>query len=156
MIRLATEADLPALMRLNAMVQELHARREPESFKILSDEAACIEWFRKILAEPANCVFVAEKDQSVIGYLFAQEVKREESWMRPPAHLFMLEHIAVAPEFQRKGYGHALMGRFFSEAKRRGIPRAEVVHWGFNDAAGRFFKRYGFTTLHLRLAAVVP
>ena len=155
MIRLATEADLPSLVQLHSMVQDLHAGHVPDAIKAMSDAPACLEFIRKILAEPANCVLVAEENGSVIGYLFAQEVKREENWLRPAAHLFMLEHIAVALAARRKGIGDALMGVFFAEAKRRGIDRAEVVHWNFNDVAARFFQKHGFSPMYQRLFAKV-
>jgi ribosomal protein S18 acetylase RimI-like enzyme len=155
MIRAATEDDLPALVHLHSMVQELHARNAPASFKVLPDVSACLAFFRKLLAEPANWVVVAEEGRAVVGYLFAQEVKREENWMWPPTHLFALEHIAVASSARRKGIGHALMEAFFAEAKKRGAKRAELVYWTFNEVGARFFQKHGFKPMHLRLAASV-
>jgi ribosomal protein S18 acetylase RimI-like enzyme len=155
MIRLATDADLPALVQLHSMVQDLHAGNVPNAIKAMSDAPACLEFLRKLLVEPANCVVVAEANGSVVGYLFAQEVKREENWLRPAAHIFILEHIAVAAAHQRKGIGHKLIVRFFAEAKRRGIGRAEVVCWNFNDVATRFFQKHGFNPMHQRLTAPV-
>jgi ribosomal protein S18 acetylase RimI-like enzyme len=155
MIRAATETDLPALVRLNAMVQDLHARSLPAHFK-LPGEAGPADWFRKILAESATAIWVAEEDQSVVGYLFAQEVQKEENWLRPSQRVFLLEHLAVASEFRRKGIGHALVSRYFAEAKERGIARTEVVHWCCNEAAGCFFRKHGFEPLYVRLGREIP
>ena len=155
MIRPATEADLPALVQLHSMVQELHARNAPASFKVLSDVSACLEFFRQILVEPANCVLVAEGNGLVIGYLFAQEVRREENWMCPSSRFFMLEHIAVASVHRRKGIGHELIRRFLDEARRRRITRVEVVHWSFNAPAAQFFRQHGFSPMHQRLETTI-
>ena len=106
--------------------------------------------FHKMLAEPTACLVVAEEGQSIIGYFFAQEAKREESWVRPALCVFMLEHIAVDSAFRCKGIGHALITRFLDEARSRGISRAELVCWIFNEEASRFFRRHGFTDLHTR------
>ena len=151
LLRPATETDLPALVRLSSSVQELHAWHVPAHIKMPSPNPGCADLFREALAEQTGCVVVAEEAQSIVGYFFAQEVKREESWVRPALRFFMLEHIAIDPVFRRKGIGHALITRFFDEALSREIGRAELVCWNFNEEAGQFFRRHGFTNLHARL-----
>jgi GNAT superfamily N-acetyltransferase len=149
-LRPATEADLPALVYLYSSVQELHARNVPAYFKMPSSDPGCSELFRKSLGEVTACLVVAEEGQLIIGCFFAQEVKREESWIKPALCVFMLEHIAVNPAFRRKGVGDALIGRFFDEARVRGICRVELVCWNFNAEANQFFRRHGFTDLYAR------
>jgi ribosomal protein S18 acetylase RimI-like enzyme len=87
----------------------------------------------------------------VVGYLFAQEVKKASDWLRPAQRYFMLEHIVVDTGFRRQGIGRALIGEFFVQAKRKGIPRTEVVYWSFNEDAGRFFRKHGFAPMHVRM-----
>ena len=149
-LRPATEADLPGLVRLHSTVQEMHARHAPAHIKMPSADPACAEFFRKTLAEATSCLVVAEEGKAVAGYFFAQEVKREESWIRPALCVFMLEAIAVDPVFRRKGVGHALMSRFFDEARSRGIGRVGLVCWSFNEDGKRFFRGHGFDELHAR------
>jgi ribosomal protein S18 acetylase RimI-like enzyme len=150
-LRPATDADLPELLGLNASTQELHAREVPTHFKMPSADAGCAEMLRKMLAEPTACLVVAEEGEAVIGYFFAQEVAREESWVRPALRHFILEHIAVNSPFRRRGIGQALIERFFDEAKLRGIAQAGLSCWSFNGEANRFFRRHGFTELHVRM-----
>jgi ribosomal protein S18 acetylase RimI-like enzyme len=150
-LRPATEADLPALVGLNSGVQELHARHVPTHIKMPSGDPGSAELFRKMLAEPTACTVVAEEGQAVVGYFFAQEVKRDESWIRPALCVFVLEHFAVDPAFRRQGIGTALMGRFLQEAVARGISQTELVCWDFNAAARAFFRQHGFRQLHARM-----
>lgn len=151
-IRRATEADLPTLVRLNAMVQELHAGNEPTAFKRPSLDPTSRAMFQKHLTELGTCILAAEADQGVAGHLFAQETKKDADWLRPAQRYWMPEHIAVDPAFRRQGIAHALMAGYFDEAKTRGISRAELVYWDFNEAAGRFFHELGFVPMHLRMA----
>lgn len=57
-----------------------------------------------------------------------------------PAHL----HIDLLPDFQRRGYGRALMNIFLAALHDRGVP---AVHLGMvtaNTAARAFYDRLGF------------
>ena len=149
-LRAATEADLPDLVRLNAYVLDLHARHEPGHFKPSSDDPGPADMFRKLLADAAACLVVAEEGEAVVGSFYAQDVAREESWIRPASRTFMLEHLVVDPAFRRKGIGQALINRFFDEARTRGIFRVGLFCWNFNEDGRRFFRRHGFAELHAR------
>jgi GNAT superfamily N-acetyltransferase len=150
-LRPATEADLPSLVRLASIVQEMHAHHAPAHIKMPSADPGCAELLRKMLTDPAACIIVAEEGQSVIGNFFAKEVKQEESWIRPELRTFMLEHIVVDPAVRRKGIGRRLIEQFFDEAKTRGIGQVGLCCWSFNEAANRFFRRHGFAELHVRM-----
>ena len=154
-LRAATEADVSDLVRLNASVQEMHARHVPTHIKMPSADPGCAEFFRKILADPTACLIVAVEESSIAGNFFAKEVKQEESWIRPALRTFMLEHIAVDPALRRKGIGHALISRFFDEARSRGIGRLGLCCWAFNEDGRRFFRRHGFTEVHTRWERVI-
>jgi len=65
---------------------------------------------------------------------------REDLLRRFPAHL----HINLLPEFQRRGWGPALMQTFVQHVKALG---ADGVHLGMvrgNHGARRFYERLGF------------
>jgi ribosomal protein S18 acetylase RimI-like enzyme len=94
---------------------------------------------------------LAEKDGEAVGYLFAQEVRREESLIRPALRWLILEHVAVAPSFQRQGVGTALMKALFVEASARKIDRIELEVWSFNGQAQRFFAQHGFAVFNQRM-----
>ena len=151
LLRPAIEADLPALVRLNSSTQELHAQHVATHFKMPSADPGCAELLRKTLADPKACVVVAEEGQAVVGYFFAQEVAREESWIRPALRHFVLEHIAVDFAWRRKGIGQTLIERFFEESKSRGIGQVGLYCWRFNENANRFFGRNGLTELYVRM-----
>jgi ribosomal protein S18 acetylase RimI-like enzyme len=150
-LRLATESDLPALVRLNAEVQDMHARQTSGHFKLAGEGTEAAEMFRASLVNPAMCVVVAIKDVAVVGYFFASEKKRDESWIKPARRILDLEHIAVDVPLRRQGIGQALMERFLKEARGRGVDSAEICYWDFNQEAAQFYQRLGFTKIHSRV-----
>ncbi|MCC5845746.1 MAG: GNAT family N-acetyltransferase [Verrucomicrobia bacterium] len=121
MIRPPVFSDLKAIARLNRLVHEMHAQNAPAHFKQPSGTDDFLSWFTPVLQERDSFVVVAEVSGDVVGYLYAKEVKKAESWIRPGTHFFMLHHIAVDPSFQRGGYGSGLMNALFEEGAKRGI-----------------------------------
>jgi ribosomal protein S18 acetylase RimI-like enzyme len=57
-----------------------------------------------------------------------------------PAHL----HMNVAPEYQRRGLGSRLMGRFLETMRKAGAPGVHLVTSTENKKALPFYKKEGF------------
>jgi GNAT superfamily N-acetyltransferase len=155
MIRLATSTDITGIARLNHAVQRLHAEKARSHFRLSSSDTSFIDWFKKASAEPTAYVLLAEESGDTVGYLYADEVQREKTWVRPAMRFFMLHHIAVAPAFQKRGVGGGLMQAFIAEARRRRIGRIELDVWSFNEKAQRFFARHGLSVFNCRMEALL-
>jgi len=155
MIRIAAQSDIANIARLNDGVQRLHAKHEPALFRQPTSAAAFIAWFEKAIREPTAFVLLAEESREAAGYLYANEVRKDETWVRPALHFFLIHHIVVAPAFQKRGVGGALMQAVIEEAKRRKISRVELDVWSFNEEAQRFFARFGFSAFNYRMHAFV-
>ncbi len=155
MIRPVTPEDIGAVVRLFRGVQELHATHAPAAFRQPSDQESASAWLAPIIGNPNAYCLLAEQDEEAVGYLFAQEVHREESLIRPALRWLILEHITVAPSFQRRGVGTALMKALFAEAAARKIDRIELEVWSFNGKAQRFFALHGFAVFNHRMEANV-
>ncbi|MEN59060.1 GNAT family N-acetyltransferase, partial [Salmonella enterica] len=65
MVRNATAGDIPALIELGARmyIESRYSQNSP------FDEEKCAELARSVIASPAGCVLVAEKDGVVIGWM---------------------------------------------------------------------------------------
>src|SRR5688572_19905322 len=72
-IRRATKADLPALGRLGALLMRTHYAFDPARFMSAGDNADDgYAWFLGTqLAEADVAIFVAERDGTVLGYVYA-------------------------------------------------------------------------------------
>src|SRR5688500_173087 len=72
-IRRATQADLPALGRLGALLMRTHYQFDADRFMSPGGNAAeGYAWFLGTqLAEPNVVIFVAERGTEVVGYVYA-------------------------------------------------------------------------------------
>ncbi len=151
MIRIAKPSDLSDISRLSQILQKMHADNFPAFFKSEPDDAAFCAWFKDVIEEPESLVLVAMDSDTMVGYLYAQEERKSESWVTRDYHRFLLHHIVVDPLFRNKHYGRELMARFLKDADQRGIENAELDVWDFNDKARIFFAGYGFKPTSMRM-----
>jgi hypothetical protein len=96
MIRPALEADIAAIVRLNADVLALHTENAPWAYHCPKTDAEPVAWFSAILKEPATRFWVEVDEGDVVrGYLFAKEIISEATWMRPAQHYLMLNTLSL-------------------------------------------------------------
>jgi ribosomal protein S18 acetylase RimI-like enzyme len=150
-IRNATNADLEAILELNAFVQRQHAEALPELFKAPTKSRQTAELFRGFLADANSLMILAEAEQPA-GYLWAQFQDRPDSWAHQSLRLLCVQHMAVAPQFQGRGVGTLLMKKAVETARSKGIHRIELDVWSFNSDAKRFYTRHGFKVFNERMA----
>ena len=149
-IRKANSTDVPAIVALNASVQEMHAEVFPTRFRRDAPADAVASAFNAMLNAPSSYWLVAE-DSQLVGFLSAEFRQRDESWCLVPHRVCYLAGIAVAPESRRKGIARALVAALRKEADARGIAAIELDVWTFNSEAREAFARLGFTRLLERM-----
>jgi ribosomal protein S18 acetylase RimI-like enzyme len=142
-IRNASDADLDAIIALNALVQRQHAKALPDLFKTPTEPQQTRSAFRGFLADSASLTLLAENEQPA-GYLWAQFQNRQDGWARFAVRLLYIQHIVVAPNFRRRGIGSLLLNKAIEIAQRKGVERLELDVWSFNGDAKRFYERHGF------------
>lgn len=155
MIRIATSADASAILPIFLEVLRTHAETAPSDFKSSPDPSSVCSWLSGILADQRAVAFVALEQGNVVGYLFALEIRKDESPIRPARHYLSLEHVAALPEYRRRGIATALVSRLFAEAKAKSIDRIELDVWSFNETSQRFFAGQGFEGVSQHLVADV-
>ena len=101
-IRLAKESDLPALGRLGALLLETHYRFDENRFMApRSNSAEGYAWFLgSQLKERDAVVYVAERAESVIGYVYAGIEPTSWKELRDTAGFI---HDVVVEESSRRG-----------------------------------------------------
>jgi len=142
------------LVRLNGVVQDLHAEREPACFRPF-DPAAVREQVRDALHDPAVTFLVAVEDGNAQGYVMLRVCERAENPYRKPMKYVELDQIAVAPESRGRGVGSALIDAAFARAKSQDIGDVELSVWEFNEAAQRLFAKKGFGTSVRRMRSEI-
>jgi phosphinothricin acetyltransferase len=117
-IRPSESADVDAITRIYA-----HAvLTGTATFEIDPPDAAEMACRRRALLDAGYPYVVAVTDERVVGYAYAGPYRT-----RPAYHWSVEDSIYVAPEFHRRGIGHALLARLIAEAERRGFRQMIAV-----------------------------
>lgn len=143
-IRQAALADLDTLIALNAGIQAHHADLYPDFFAPRPDPASTADLFRRVLADPASRVWIAQTQGSAAGYLWAEWLDAHQGrFSRMPQRL-LIHHIGVAKGHRRCGIARRLMdeARVFA-----GNAALELTSWADNRGAHAFFAAMGFAPL---------
>ncbi len=148
-IRVAAAADLPQLGVLaGKLVRQHHAFNEKRFVLPENVERGYEGWFRRELAEKDAVLLSAiggteeAHGTHLVGYLYGRFEARDWN-MLLDAHA-ALHDVLVEPEMRGKGVGDALIQRFVSIAKERGVPRIVLHAASANAGSQRLFTRLGF------------
>ena len=143
-IRRATEADLPALGRLGALLLRAHHQFDSRRFMAPgTDPEEGYAWFLGTqLRDEDVVVLVAERHGAIVGYVYAG--LEPQSWKELREACGFVHDIVVDESARRAGVASALMEAAMAWLRDRGAPR--VVLWSAqqNDRGQRFFERLGF------------
>ena len=142
-IRPALKSDSVALGRLGAALMRQHHASDPRRF-IQTDrpEDGYGRFLVSQLSNPDSLVLVAERENEVLGYVFAEI--EPTSWMDLRGPCGFIHDIYVHESARRQGAGQALLRAAIAWAHSRG--RSQVVLWSKsgNDGAQRLFAKLGF------------
>jgi len=143
-LRPAGEADLPALGRLGAALIRVHHDFDPLRFLAPPAEAEDgYAWFLGTQMQDADaCVFVAEQDGDVVGYVYGG--LEPMSWRELREAAGFIHDVVVADTHRGRGIGEALVQRASDWLRERGAPRVLLWTAQRNVAAQRLFSRLGF------------
>jgi len=152
-VREARSEDLETLCRLYHEFHQFHAAGVPDRLLELGAEPAFDEApnlqdaLRGIIASEDAALFVAETDETVIG--FAEVYRREDPTARLRiAHPFgLLQSLYVQADRRRAGVGRALTGAAMSWARARGATEMRVDTWEFPEGPVGFYEAQGYRTL---------
>jgi ribosomal protein S18 acetylase RimI-like enzyme len=153
-VRRAHERDVPALDALNQVVQRLHADALPAMFK-QPLPGGSTAFFTQALRRDGVVVFVAELEDAVVGYLFAEENRRLAGAFMHASNALDVHHIAVDGSCRRRGVGRRLLDAAGAWAHEQGLTEVRLDHWAFNDGAHDFFTGLGFEVENVRMSRPV-
>jgi GNAT superfamily N-acetyltransferase len=142
-VRRAEARDLPTLGRLGAMLMRAHYAFDERRF--LAPGPHPEEGYGRFLASQHGddvAVFVAERDDRVIGYVYAGIEPHSWKELRDVAGFV---HDVVVDEVERgAGVGTRLVETAADWLLARGVPRVMLWTAARNTAAQRLFERLGF------------
>jgi ribosomal protein S18 acetylase RimI-like enzyme len=143
-VRRATNADLPSLGRLGALLVQQH--HDFDGRRFLAATARTADHYAGFLGsqldDPDVLLLVAEHEERVVGYTFAAMEGYDYKSLRGPAAL--LHDILVDPDHRGHGVGGRLLDETLSILRARGARQIVLSTAERNQAAQRLFARMGF------------
>jgi ribosomal protein S18 acetylase RimI-like enzyme len=150
-VRPAIAEDMDALVRMNGVLQDLHAELYPGEFKGAVDQSLLRRAFAARLAHAGERTMIAEDDSGPLGYVVIEIQCRGDSPLKPARNRLYIHHIAVLPEARRNGVASALMAAVERLAIAEGVDQVELDYWAANADAEAFFQSRGFVPFNPRL-----
>jgi GNAT superfamily N-acetyltransferase len=143
-IRKAEPRDAEPLGRLGALLVRAH--HAFDALRFVAPGAGVEQGYAAFLASrldsPDDCIFVAERDGSIVGYVFAALEPMSWKELRGPAGF--IHDVAVAEEERRQGVATMLIEAAAGWLRERGAPRVILWTAAPNEAARALFRRVGF------------
>ena len=130
-VRLATDADLPAVCQLAEDLASLHHEAWPTVFAPASGSARD-EWhWRESLFGVDRIGLVAELESAVVGFTtLACHTERHSLFQ--PVRIVKVNSVCVVERMRGEGIGRALMNRAELWAAEQGAAELRLVVWAFN------------------------
>jgi ribosomal protein S18 acetylase RimI-like enzyme len=143
-IRKAERRDLEALGKLGAMLVRTHYAFDHQRFlaPLEGVETAYAAFLGRALDSADDCVFVAERDGVIVGYIFA--ALQPLSWMELRGPAGFIHDVAVSEEARRAGVATRLIETAAEWLRDHGAPRVILSTAAQNDIARKLFRGIGF------------
>jgi ribosomal protein S18 acetylase RimI-like enzyme len=143
-IRKAEPRDMPALGRLGALLIRTHYDFDSKRFlaPIEGTEAGYAAYLGHLLDSSEDCIFVAEQDGQVVGYVWAELEPMSWKELRGPAGF--VQDLIVAESARRRGIATELLRAALDWLREHGAPRVILWTAAPNDGARALFRRAGF------------
>lgn len=150
-IRRAERHDLPALGRLGAMLMRTHYDFDSRRFLSPGDSAenGYGRFLGSVLEAPDGCIFVADDDGEIAGYVYV--ALEPPSWkeLRGPAGF--IHDVAVHEGARRGGIAKQLLAAAIDWLREHGAPRVILWTAAPNEAAQSLFRDLGFRDTMLEM-----
>ena len=143
-VRKAEPRDFEALGRLGAMLMRMHYAFDKQRFLEPHPgvERGYGSFLESFIDSADNRVFVAEENDTVIGYVYAALEPMSWKELRGPAGF--IHDVAVVAEARRAGAGTKLIEAAVEWLRERGAPRVILWTAAHNEPAQALFTHFGF------------
>ena len=152
-IRFACENDIPGMISLLKQVGEVHHQIRPDLFRAGAqkyDENALIE----LLADASRPIFIAEKDNKVLGYCFCMHKETQNNPVLCDDKSLYIDDLCVDEACRGQGVASRLYDHVCQYARSMGCRSVTLNVWCGNDNAMDFYERRGMKprNIHMEFA----
>lgn len=147
-IRKAKISDFQGIHNLIMQVHKLHVNERNDIYKDV--DPMDFEEFRTELSNSNNIYLIAELENEIVGICFSQINEISNNKIMKNRKILHIENICVDENHQKKGIGKKLYKQIVQLAKEKNIDNIELMVWGFNENAIKFYKNLGMNIKNLK------
>jgi len=149
-IRKAIQNDFSAIIEMpiklaTHLSKSFDPTVKPDWF--LSDDAK--EFYLEFLTNPTKCIYVAEEENKIIGFIVGELFDKTEYWYRKINCFAELDELYVDEEYRSKGVGAKLMTQFKNWCKEQGVDRISLEVSAANVPSILFYQKHLFKEQYL-------
>ena len=147
-IRKAKISDFQGIHNLIMQVHKLHVNERNDIYKDV--DPMDFEKFRTELSNSNNIYLIAELENEIVGICFSQIKEISNNKIMKNRKILHIENICVDENHQKKGIGKKLYKQIVQLSKEKNIDNIELMVWGFNENAIKFYKNLGMNIKNLK------
>lgn len=153
-IRIAKKADIPDLLRLLRQILQVHHVGRPDLFKPNAEKYTEAE-LTVLLQNEARPIFVAVREQKVVGYIFCILKRLENHNIMTDILTLHIDDLCVDETVRGEGIGTQLLEYAKCFAKERGCYNLTLNVWALNENGMRFYEKCGLCPQKIGMEAIL-
>lgn len=142
-MNLVRTQDAKWIAQLNEPVQNLHHALYPNVFKPY-DFNVVYAYFLNVIDKAHHHFIVCMDGERPVGYIWYEEVRREETAFSSARHYLYINQISVIKSQRGKGVGTALFSHVRAFAEQHNIHKIGLDYWVKNTSAKKIYEKLGF------------
>ena len=143
-IRLASERDIPGLIRLLYQVGDVHHRIRPDIFRSGAIKYTASE-LKQLLRDENSPIFVLTEGDDLLAYCFCQRREHRGSTVMTDRKEIYIDDLCVEETCRGRGLAKVLYRYVCAWAKGIGCDFVTLNVWQGNDGAMGFYESLGLT-----------
>lgn len=147
-IRKAKISNFQGIHNLIMQVHKLHVNERNDIYKDV--DPMNFEEFRTELSNSNTIYLIAELENEIVGICFSQIKEISNNKIMKNRRILHIENICVDEDHQKKGIGKKLYNQIVELAKEKNIDNIELMVWGFNENAIKFYENLGMNIKNLK------
>ena len=154
LIRKAKLDDFENIHKIFLQVHELHLKSREDIFKDNTDPMNYND-FKDGLLNTEKLYFVAELKSNIVGICLCSIKIVEDNKYLKYRKILYINDICVDKKFRNQGIGKKMYEKVFQKAKELKCNSVELMVWGFNKNAIRFYKSLGMKVKNMKFEQFV-
>jgi diamine N-acetyltransferase len=146
-IRKANMEDFDQINKLFWQSDCLHYKNEPYIYEKTNDGCRTREYIESLINDKANIFVVLEKENEIIGFLFAYEETKGHLPFHKKRKYMVLDNIVIDENHRNNGYGEKLLNYIIEYSKDGKYNDIMLNVYRFNENAIKLYEKKGFKIL---------